>query len=145
MRLVIQKVNSASVLINHSQHCSIGQGLLVLVGFCDSDTNQDFEWAIKKLINLKLFASKLSLKDINGELLIISQFTLFASLKKGNRPSWSRAAKPELAKKMYQHFIEICELQLGSKIKTGLFGADMQVQLINNGPTTLIIDTNNKE
>ena len=145
MRLVIQKVNSASVLINHSQHCSIGQGLLVLVGFCDSDTNQDFEWAIKKLINLKLFASKLSLKDINGELLIISQFTLFASLKKGNRPSWSRAAKPEVAKKMYQHFIEMCKIQLGSKIKTGLFGADMQVQLINNGPTTLIIDTNNKE
>ena len=145
MRLVIQKVNSASVLINHYQHCSIGQGLLVLVGFCDSDTKQDFEWAIKKLINLKLFASKLSLKDVNGELLIVSQFTLFASLKKGNSPSWSRAAKPELAKKMYQHFIEICELQLGSKLKTGLFGADMQVQLINNGPTTLIIDTNNKE
>tara|TARA_B100000902_G_C27288569_1_gene905811 strand:- start:659 stop:1096 length:438 start_codon:yes stop_codon:yes gene_type:complete len=145
MRLVIQKVNSASVLINDSQYCSIGQGLLVLVGFCDSDTDQDFEWAIKKLINLKLFTSKLSLKDMNGELLIVSQFTLFASLKKGNRPSWSRAAKPELATKMYQHFIKMCELQLGSKIKTGLFGADMQVQLINNGPTTLIIDTNNKE
>jgi len=145
MRLVIQKVNSASVFINHSQHCSIGQGLLVFVGFCDSDTNHDFEWVINKLINLKLFTSKLSLKDMNGELLIVSQFTLFASLKKGNHPSWSRAAKNEVAKKMYQDFIEMCEVQIGSKIKTGLFGADMQVQLINNGPTTLIIDTNNKD
>jgi len=145
MKIVIQRVKSAAIAINDIQYAEIKDGLLCFVGFCDTDNEDDFQWAIKKLINLKLFHGNQSLQHINGELLVVSQFTLFASIKKGNSPSWSRAAKPEVAQKMYNAFITLCHEHLSDKIKTGLFGADMQVELVNNGPITLIIDTKNKQ
>lgn len=145
MKIVIQRVKSASVIINDIQYAKIKEGLLCFVGFCDTDNKDDFQWAIKKLINLKLFHGNQSLQHINGELLVVSQFTLFASIKKGNSPSWSRAAKPEIAQKMYNTFIALCHENLSDKIKTGVFGADMQVELVNNGPITLTIDTKNKQ
>ena len=145
MKIVIQRVKSASVTINDIQYATIKDGLLCFVGFCDTDNEDDFQWAIKKLINLKLFHGNQSLQHINGELLVVSQFTLFASIKKGNSPSWSRAAKPEIAQKMYNTFIALCHEHISDKIKTGVFGADMQVELVNNGPITLTIDTKNKQ
>ena len=145
MKIVIQRVKSASVTINDIQHATIKDGLLCFVGFCNTDNEDDFQWAIKKLINLKLFHGNQSLQHINGELLVISQFTLFASIKKGNSPSWSRAAKPEIAQKMYNTFIDLCHEHISDNIKTGVFGADMQVELVNNGPITLTIDTKNKQ
>ena len=145
MKIVIQRVKSASVTINDIQYATIKDGLLCFVGFCDTDNEDDFQWAIKKLLNLKLFQGNQSLQHINGELLVVSQFTLFASIKKGNSPSWSRAAKPEIAQKMYNTFISLCHEYVSDKIKTGVFGADMKVQLVNNGPITLTIDTKNKQ
>jgi len=145
MKIVIQRVKSASVTIHDIQHATIKDGLLCFVGFCDTDNEDDFQWAIKKLLNLKLFYGNQSLQHINGELLVVSQFTLFASIKKGNSPSWSRAAKPEIAQKMYNTFIALCHEHISDKIKTGVFGADMQVELVNNGPITLTIDTKNKQ
>ncbi len=145
MKIVIQRVKSAAVRINDMRHTAIKEGLLCFVGFCDTDNENDFQWAIKKLINLKLFHGNQSLDHINGELLIVSQFTLFASIKKGNSPSWSRAAKPEIAKKLYDDFISICHEHIPGKIKTGVFGADMQIELVNNGPITITIDTKNKQ
>ena len=145
MKIVIQRVKSASVTINDIQYATIKDGLLCFVGFCDTDNEDDFQWAIKKLLNLKLFQGNQSLQHINGELLVVSQFTLFASIKKGNSPSWSRAAKPEIAQKMYNTFIALCHEHISDKIKTGVFGADMKVQLVNNGPITLTIDTKNKQ
>ena len=145
MKIVIQRVKSASVTIHDIQHATIKDGLLCFVGFCDTDNENDFQWAIKKLLNLKLFYGNQSLQHINGELLVVSQFTLFASIKKGNSPSWSRAAKPEIAQKMYNTFIALCHEHISDKIKTGVFGADMQVELVNNGPITLTIDTKNKQ
>ena len=145
MKIVIQRVKSASVTINDIQYATIKDGLLCFIGFCDTDNEDDFQWAIKKLINLKLFHGNQSLRHINGELLVVSQFTLFASIKKGNSPSWIRAAKPEIAQKMYNTFIALCYEHISDKIKTGVFGADMQVELVNNGPITLTIDTKNKQ
>jgi len=145
MKIVIQRVKNATVIINDMQYTAIKEGLLCFVGFCDTDNEHDFQWAIKKLINLKLFHGNQSLQNINGELLIVSQFTLFASIKKGNNPSWSRAAKPEIALKMYNDFITICHEHISDKIKTGVFGADMQIELVNNGPITITIDTKNKQ
>jgi len=145
MRLVIQTVNRASVTIDHVQHATINQGLLCFVGFCDSDATDDFEWAINKVINLKLFKHKTSLQEIGGELLIVSQFTLFASIKKGTKPSWSKAANPALAKEMYSQFIDICNSKMFRKVQTGVFGANMQVESINDGPITITIDTKKRE
>ena len=145
MRLIIQRVHSASVDINNSTHNVIENGLLCFVGFCDEDEKSDFDWAINKITNLKLFKNQNSVKQIRGELLIISQFTLFASVKKGTKPSWSKAANPVVAKKMYADFVEICRDQMGDKVKDGVFGANMQIQSVNDGPVTLILDTKNKE
>ena len=145
MRIVIQRVKSASVVINSELHSSIKQGLLCFVGFCDTDTELDFIWSLNKLLNLKLFKNNSSLEDLNAQLLIVSQFTLFASIKKGTKPSWSKAAKPDLAKKLYNQFINMSKERVGKNLQTGLFGADMQIESINDGPVTLILDTKNKE
>jgi len=145
MRIIIQRVTNAAVNINKNKYSSIQDGLLCLVGFCDTDNANDFKWSINKILNLKIFQNNQSIKDIDGELLIISQFTLFASIKKGTKPSWGRAAKPDVAKKMYDNFINMCNSQMFKKIQTGVFGADMKIESVNDGPITITIDTKNKE
>lgn len=150
MRAVIQRVSKASVTINNNCVATIKTGLLVLVGFEESDNIVDFEWTAKKIINMRIFNNandvmNLNITDINGELLVVSQFTLFASTQKGNRPSYIRAAKPELAKIPYNQFIQALNNQNTVAIQTGEFGADMQVELVNNGPVTILIDSKNKE
>ncbi|MCR6639105.1 MAG: D-aminoacyl-tRNA deacylase [Sporocytophaga sp.] len=149
MIAVIQRVKQASVTIDNTLRSSISQGLLILLGIAHEDTQEDSEWLTKKIINLRIFSDaegkmNLSLKDINGDLLVVSQFTLHASTKKGNRPSFIDAARPEKAIPMYEQFIKLSEDELGKKVFTGEFGADMQVQLLNDGPVTIIIDTKNK-
>ncbi len=145
MRLVIQRVKEASVIIDNKEYSSIKKGLLCFVGFSDSDTNDDILWGLNKILKLKLFANSQSIEEVGGELLIVSQFTLFASIKKGTKPSWSRAAKPAVAKDLYNNFINMSTEISKNNIKTGIFGADMDVQLINDGPLTLIIDTKQRE
>ena len=142
MKLVIQRVKKASVTIDNMHYTSIGMGVLCFVGFCSDDNDVDFSWAINKLFNLKIFNNN-SLVDLNLELLIISQFTLFGSLKKGNKPSWSKAAKPIIARDLYDQFINMAKSRKIVNIKTGIFGADMNVNLLNDGPFTLIVDTKN--
>lgn len=144
MRIVIQRVKSAKVIISDSLHSSIKQGLLCFVGFSEDDNIVDFEWAINKLIKLKLFNGS-SLQDVKGELLLVSQFTLFARIKKGTKPSWSRAANPVLAKKLYKQFLTMCEEVMPSLVKSGVFGADMEINSVNYGPLTLVVDTKKKE
>lgn len=150
MRAVIQRVNHASVKIEEEIAGKISKGLLVLLGIEDSDTEEDITWLSAKIINLRIFDDiagmmNLSVKDIGGELLIVSQFTLHASTKKGNRPSYIRAAKPEIALPLYEKFVKQMELDSGSIVQTGRFGAMMDVWLINSGPVTIIIDTKNRE
>lgn len=150
MRAVIQRVNEASVEIEGKQFSSIKNGLLILLGIEDADTKEDIEWLARKIFQLRIFEDanelmNLSVGDINGELLVVSQFTLFASTKKGNRPSFIRSAKPEIAIPLYESFIKELAIVSGKEIKTGQFGATMQIQLINNGPVTITIDTKNKE
>lgn len=150
MRAVIQRVTKASVTIEGNIRGSIGAGLLVLVGIEDADTVEDIEWLSKKIINLRIFDDEsgvmnLSIRDISGEILLISQFTLFANTKKGNRPSYIRAAKPDIAVPLYEKIISQLELELAKKIETGEFGADMKVELLNSGPVTIIIDSKNRE
>ena len=150
MRAVIQRVSKASVTIEGKIHSQIGNGLLVLLGIEDADTNEDIEWLSGKIVNLRIFNDEngvmnLSIKDNDGDILVVSQFTLHASTKKGNRPSYIRASKPEIAIPMYEKMIEQLSTDLGKQIKTGIFGADMKVELLNDGPVTIIIDTKNKE
>lgn len=150
MKAVIQRVTHASVTIEGQKTADIQQGLLVLVGFEDSDTQEDITWLTAKIINLRIFADKngvmnVSLKDIDGDMIIVSQFTLHALTKKGNRPSYIKAAKPEVAIPLYESFITQAEAELGKKVQTGQFGADMKVSLLNDGPVTIVIDTKNKE
>jgi len=150
MRAVIQRVQKAGVEIDGGIFSSIEKGLLILVGIEDADTKEDIEWLAKKIVQLRIFEDdqelmNLSVQDVGGELLVVSQFTLFASSKKGNRPSFIRSAKPETAIPLYELFIKELELVSGKEIKTGQFGAMMQVSLVNDGPVTLIIDTKNKE
>lgn len=150
MRLIIQRVKSASVTIENSIFSSINSGLMVLVGIEDADDENDADWLTQKLINMRIFSDSdgkmnLSVKDIKGEILIVSQFTLHASTQKGNRPSFIKAARPEKAIPLYEYFIKKISLELGSTCKTGVFGADMKVELINNGPVTIFIDSKNKE
>jgi D-tyrosyl-tRNA(Tyr) deacylase len=150
MIAVIQRVSSAQLSINDSIYSSINKGLLLLIGIGNEDTIEDVEWLSQKIIGLRIFQDNegkmnLSLKEINGELLIVSQFTLFASTKKGNRPSFIEAARPEIAIPMYEAFITACEKSLSSKVKTGQFGADMKINLTNDGPVTITIDTKNKK
>ncbi|WP_028979253.1 D-aminoacyl-tRNA deacylase [Sporocytophaga myxococcoides] len=149
MIAVIQRVKHASVTIDKTLKSSISEGLLVLLGIAHEDTQEDSDWLTKKIINLRIFSDadgkmNLSLKDINGDLLVVSQFTLHASTKKGNRPSFIEAARPEKGIPMYEQFVQLSEIELGKTVYTGEFGADMQVQLLNDGPVTIIIDTKNK-
>lgn len=150
MKAVIQRVTQASVTINGNVKSAIGPGLLVLLGIEETDSQEDISWLSSKIINLRVFNDEngvmnLSLKDINGELLLISQFTLYASTKKGNRPSYIKAARPDIAVPLYEKMITQLEADLGKSIQTGAFGADMKVSLLNDGPVTIIIDTRNKE
>jgi len=150
MRAVIQRVSKASVTIDEKIHSKIGNGLLVLLGIEDADTNEDIEWLSGKIVNLRIFNDKngimnVSIKDNNGDILIVSQFTLHASTKKGNRPSYIKASKPELAIPLYEKMIEQLNKDLGKKIFTGVFATDMKVELLNDGPVTIIIDTKDKE
>jgi len=150
MRVVIQRVKRASVTIDNQTESSIGKGILILLGIEDSDNQQDIEWLGNKIVNLRIFDDEtgvmnLSLKDINAEILVVSQFTLFASTKKGNRPSYIRASKPDIAIPLYDRFCKYLEELINKTVKTGIFGADMQVELINDGPVTIIIDSNQKE
>lgn len=150
MKAVIQRVSSASVTIHDQVVANIQNGLLVLVGFEAADTYEDLDWMTSKIANLRIFDDEnhvmnLSLKDSDGEMIIVSQFTLHAATKKGNRPSYIKAAKPEIAIPLYESFIQKMESELGKKIQTGQFGADMKVALLNDGPVTILIDTKNKE
>lgn len=150
MKTVIQRVSSASVEIDQTTKSEIGNGLLILLGIEHDDTTEDIEWLCGKIARLRIFgdengAMNLSVLDTNGEVIIVSQFTLHASTKKGNRPSFINAAKPEVAIPLYEKFITQLEKELNKKIQTGEFGADMKVSLVNDGPVTIIIDSKNKE
>lgn len=149
MIVVIQRVSSASVVISEQTTASIGKGLLVLTGIEDADGDEDIDWLSKKIVNLRIFndaqgVMNVSVKDDGGDILVVSQFTLHASTKKGNRPSYIKAAKPEKAIPVYEKFVKALETELGKPVQTGVFGADMKVHLVNDGPVTIIIDTKNK-
>ncbi len=150
MRVVIQRVLEASVVVDEKVVGAIKNGLLVLLGIEDADTEEDIHWLSNKIVGLRLFddaegVMNLSVKDREGDILLISQFTLMASTKKGNRPSYIKASKPLVAVPLYEQMIETLTNDLGKKIQTGIFGADMKVSLINNGPVTITIDSKNKE
>ena len=150
MKAVIQRVSKASVTIEGLKVASISKGLLVLLGIVNEDTSEDIQWLSNKILNLRIFGDEqdvmnLSLKDVDGDLIIVSQFTLHANTKKGNRPSYIKAAKPDVAIPLYESFIKQMELDLGKNVQSGTFGADMKVELLNDGPVTIIIDTKNKE
>ena len=150
MRVVVQRVSQSNVKVSDDVIGEINEGLMVLVSFVDDDNNTDLEWMTKKIINLRIFNDdegkmNRSVQDIGGDILLISQFTLHGSTKKGNRPSFIKAAKPDFANVMYEKFIKILEESLGKRIQTGEFGGDMKVSLSNDGPTTIIIDSKNKE
>lgn len=150
MRIILQRVSQANVEVNKSVVGEISQGLLLFVGIEEADTNEDIEWLCRKICNIRIFGDEygnmnLSVKDIDGDLLVVSQFTLHASTKKGNRPSFIKAAKPEFAEKMYEEFKGSISRELGKQISCGKFGADMKVSLINDGPVTILLDSKNKE
>lgn len=149
MIAVIQRVSKASVTIEKEVVASIQNGILLLVGIENEDTKEDIEWLSSKIVNLRIFddtngVMNCSIKDISGEMIVVSQFTLHASTKKGNRPSYIKAAKPDVAIPLYEKFIHQIQLDLGKAIQTGKFGADMKVALVNDGPVTILIDTKNK-
>ena len=150
MRLIIQRVKNASVTIENAVFSSIKEGLMVLVGIEDADDEKDIDWLVQKLTNMRIFSDaegkmNLSVKEINGEILVISQFTLHATTQKGNRPSFLKAARPEKAIPLYENFIKKLNLESGKECKTGVFGAYMKVELTNDGPVTIFIDSKNKE
>jgi D-aminoacyl-tRNA deacylase len=150
MRAVIQRVSKASVTIDGNIHSQIARGLLVFLGFEDADTEEDIEWLSSKIVNLRIFndgngVMNVSVKGIDGEILLVSQFTLHASTKKGNRPSYIKASKPEISIPLYERIIKRVSIELGKAIQTGEFGADMKVELLNDGPVTIVMDTKNKE
>ncbi len=150
MRVLIQRVKEASVTVENKLVSEIEKGLLVFVGICEEDTTEDIEWLAKKIANIRLFDDEngvmnLSITDIGGEVLAVSQFTLMASTKKGNRPSYIKAAKPEISVPLYEQFCTEVEIAVNKPIKRGIFGADMKVELINDGPVTIFIDSKNKE
>lgn len=150
MRAVIQRVSRASVTVDGKKVSSMDQGLLVLLGIEDADGKEDTEWLSQKIINLRIFNDEkgvmnLSVQDIGGDVIVVSQFTLHAQTKKGNRPSYIKASKPDVAIPIYEAFVQKMEQDLGKKIGTGIFGADMKVELLNDGPVTIVIDTKNKE
>lgn len=150
MRILIQRVQRASVTIEEQLHCTIGNGLLVFVGIEEADNDEDIAWLTGKLTKLRIFADEAgvmnrSAEETGAEILIVSQFTLHAQTKKGNRPSYIRAARPETAIPLYERFVESVEQAMGRRIETGVFGADMQVELVNDGPVTIWIDSKNRE
>ncbi|WP_339916858.1 D-aminoacyl-tRNA deacylase [Yeosuana marina] len=150
MKVVIQRVAKASVTIESAKVASINQGLLILLGIVDDDTNEDIYWLSNKIVNLRVFEDEQgvmnnSVKDVSGDIIVVSQFTLHASTKKGNRPSYIKAAKPDIAIPLYNSFIKQIETDFGKQVQTGQFGADMKVELLNDGPVTIIIDSKSKE
>ena len=150
MRAVIQRVSEAGVVIDNNLHAAIGGGLLVLIGIEEADTHEDIQWLSAKIVQLRIFDDKngvmnLDIKQTGGGILLISQFTLHAATKKGNRPSYIKAAKPETAIPLYEKMIQQLQTDLGKPVGTGIFGADMKVRLINDGPVTIIMDTKNRE
>ena len=150
MRIVLQRVQHASVTIDNQVHSSIGQGYLILLGVCEEDTNEDVDWLVRKVIGLRVFdddnhVMNRDIMDVQGEILVISQFTLFASYKKGNRPSWFRAGSHEHSIPLYEAFCKKLSDAMGKPVGTGEFGADMKVELLNDGPVTICMDTKNKE
>jgi len=150
MKTVIQRVSLASVTINKKTVSEIKTGLLILVGIENEDTTEDIDWLTKKIVNLRIFNDEndvmnKSLLEVNGDVIVVSQFTLHASTKKGNRPSYIKAAKPEIAIPLYENFVSTIEKQLNKNVGTGVFGADMKVSLVNDGPVTILIDSKNKD
>lgn len=150
MRAVIQRVSEASVTIENVKVANIQKGLLIFIGIEDASNQEDINWLASKIANLRIFADaegimNLSVKDCLGDIIVVSQFTLHAQTKKGNRPSYIKASKPDFAIPMYETFVKQMEIELGKKVQTGQFGADMKVALVNDGPVTIIIDTKNKE
>lgn len=150
MRVVIQRVSEASVTIDSQIVASIQKGLLVLVGIEDADTQEDIDWLTAKIAKIRIFGDEndvmnLSVQDVDGDIIVVSQFTLHAGTKKGNRPSYIKASKPEIAIPLYENFVRKLESEMGKKVQTGEFGADMKVSLINDGPVTILIDSKSKE
>ena len=150
MKIVLQRVSSASVTIDNKIVADIQKGLLVLVGIEDADAQEDIDWLVNKITNIRIFGDEndvmnLSVKDVDGDIIVVSQFTLHASTKKGNRPSYIKASKPEVAIPLYENFVKKIEIELGKKVQTGIFGADMKVLLLNDGPVTIVIDSKNRE
>lgn len=150
MRVVLQRVASASVQIENKIVANINEGLLILLGITTEDTQEDIDWLIKKIVSLRIFNDEndkmnLSVKDVKGDIIVVSQFTLFASTKKGNRPSYIQSAKPDIAIPLYHQFLKTLQENFTTKIQTGEFGADMKVSLINDGPVTISIDSKNRE
>ncbi len=150
MKIVLQRVLQASVTVDKIQVAKIDAGLLVLVGIEDADNQEDIDWLVSKIVNLRIFSDEinvmnLSVKDTDGEIIVVSQFTLQASTKKGNRPSYIKASKSEIAIPIYENFVQKLQLEFGKKIQTGIFGADMKVMLVNDGPVTIVIDSKNRE
>ena len=149
MKIIIQRVALASVTIKNKIVAEIQQGLVVFVGIEDADNQEDIDWLVSKIINLRIFSDEnwvmnLSVKDVDGEIIVVSQFTLHASTKKGNRPSYIKASKPEIAIPIYENFVQKLRFEFGKKIQSGVFGADMKVALINDGPVTIVIDSKNR-
>ncbi len=150
MKIVLQRVSSASVTIDNKIVADIQKGLLVLVGIEDADNQEDIDWLVNKITNIRIFGDEndvmnLSVKDIDGDIIVVSQFTLHASTKKGNRPSYIKASKPEVAIPLYEKFVKKIQMELGKKVHTGIFGADMKVLLLNDGPVTIVIDSKNRD
>lgn len=150
MRVVIQRVAEASVMIENKIVASINRGLLILLGIEDADSQEDIDWLVAKIAKIRIFGDEnnvmnLSVQDIDGEIIVVSQFTLHAGTKKGNRPSYIKAAKPEIAIPLYENFVRKLESEISKKVQTGEFGADMKVSLLNDGPVTILIDSKNKE
>jgi len=150
MRLVIQRVSSASVKVNDSITSEIGKGLLILAGIEEADSQEDIDWLVKKTSQMRIFNDEegvmnLSVQDVGGDIIVVSQFTLHASAKKGNRPSYIRAARPETAIPLYEKLVDDFSKTLGKAVGTGIFGADMQVYLVNDGPVTIILDSKNRD
>lgn len=150
MIAVIQRVTEASVTIENKINASIDSGLLVLIGIEDADVQEDIDWLAQKIVNLRIFNDEtgvmnISVKDNGGDIIVVSQFTLHASTKKGNRPSYLKASKPDVAIPLYENFVQTISTQLGKPVQTGIFGADMKVNLLNDGPVTIIIDTKNRQ
>ena len=150
MRTVLQRVSKASVTVEGELISSIDHGLLILLGIEDADTKEDIDWLTNKILNLRIFNDEnevmnRSVMDVEGDIIVVSQFTLHAQTKKGNRPSYIKAAKPDTAVPMYEAFVQVLEEKLGKKVGTGVFGADMKVELLNDGPVTITMDTKNKE